>query len=543
MPNRLLGFLVAGLLQLGLGSVSGGEVAVTLFHTNDIHQELERLPQIAACVADYRRQHPETLLIDAGDFFDRGSSLVPITRGEVVYAAMSRMGYDLRIVGNHDWSYGAARLRELIARYPGTVLGTNLAAVEPPLPTNVVRTAIKEFRGVRVGFLGLTLDSYGRNPKQRPELYVLDARKEAARAVAELKPRVDVIVAVTHLGLKPMAQEIGRLCPTDVELVRANPDIRVVVGGHTHTRMAEKETRSLYEQTGSIIVQAGDSGRWLGRLTLWIDQETRRIRRFEIEHIDTAKLDRTSPAVAGYLQQEYDRYMPNAKVVLGQFTERMEFYNLACWYADFLRTQTGADIVWVPRKSMYDEPKSFARGPVTVERLYGYLHDRYLIRWQIDGRDLLKFCQSGAVRDRFHPFHHQSGLYSGDAIYCSGMSARYRPQDGTVDFSIDPNRRYTMVAPWPFDDATARKFRRQLPPRDAVQAEPVIRGLAIENPTVLPNSVRDLMVSVGVKEGLSFTRRYAKPDPQWEPWAARFEAELKAKQKRTEVLPPAKRPG
>jgi len=212
---------------------------------------------------------------------------------------MARMGYDFRIIGNHDWAYGDARVRELIGRYPGTFLGTNLATIHPPLPANLVRTAIKEYHGIRLGFLGLTLDSYGKRPQSRPELYVLDAQQEAARAVAELKPKVDVIVAVTHLGLKPMAQEAGRTCPTDVELAEANPDIRVIVGGHTHTLLPESATRDLYRKTGAIIVQAGALGKTLGRLTLQIDQETRRIERFEIEHIDTEKLDRTSPEVAG----------------------------------------------------------------------------------------------------------------------------------------------------------------------------------------------------------------------------------------------------
>lgn len=527
LQGTVVGFLAAIVLQLGLANAWGGQQAVTLLHTNDIHQNLDRLAHIAAFAADYRRQHPETLLIDAGDFFDRGSSLVPLTQGEAIYAAMSLMGYDLRILGNHDWSYGDARVREFIGRYPGTVLGTNLATIHPPLPANLVRTAIKEYHGIRLGFLGLTLDSYGKAPQSRPELYVLDARQEAARAVAELKPKVDVIVAVTHLGLKPMAQESGRSCPTDVELARAHPDIRVIVGGHTHTLLPESETRDLYRQTGAIIVQAGALGKTLGRLTLQIDQESRRIERFEIEHIDTAKLYRASPEVAGYLQQQYDRYMPKANVVLGQFAQPMEFYNLAYWYADFLRAQTNADIAWVARKSLYDEPKSFPEGPVTVESLYGYVHQRYLVRGRVAGRALLDFCQSKPVRDRFHPSHHQRGPFSGDAIYCSGMTAGYRPKDGTVEFSIDPDRSYTLVVAWPFDDAAAREFRRQLPERAAVPSEMVIPGLALENPEVLPITVRELMTSVGEKDGLSFVRRYATPDPQWKPWAEKFEAELK----------------
>jgi hypothetical protein len=52
---------------------------------------------------------------------------------------------------------------------------------------------------------------------------------------------------------------------------------------------------------------------------------------FSTELIDTTKLDCASPAVASYIQQQYDRHMPTAQVVLGQFADRMEFYNLAYW--------------------------------------------------------------------------------------------------------------------------------------------------------------------------------------------------------------------
>lgn len=529
------GFVRRGLLRVLLaavalpapaGIIAAGEVAVTILHTNDIHQHLERLPHIAAHVADYRRRHPDTVFVDAGDFFDRGSSLVPLTRGEAVFAAMSLMGYDFRILGNHDWSYGADRVRELIAACPGTFLGTNLATLQPPLPANLLRIAVKEFRGIRLGFLGITLDSYG-NAKSRPELYVLNAQEETARAVAELQPRADVIVAVTHLGLKTMDHEIRRACPTDMDLVRANPGVQVVVGAHTHTLISPDQTRRIYDETGRIVVQAGHSGEWIGRLTLWIDESTRRIGRFEVEHVDTSKLDRTDARVARYLREQYDRYMPNAAAVLGQFAETMEFYNLAYWYADFLRHEAGADVALVPRKCLYDEPKSFPRGPVTVERLFGYVHDRYLVRARVRGSDLLSFCRSDAVRDRFNPFHHQGRPYSGDAIYSSGLAASYRPDTRTVDFAIDPARTYTLVAPWPFDAATARQYRAGLPVREAVEPGNFLPGLKTQDAAVLPATSRQLLVSAGMKDGLKFTRRYPGPDPQWDVWTSHFEEKLR----------------
>ena len=76
------------------------------------------------------------MFADAGDWFDRGSSLAPMTGGHAIYGAMARMGCDMWILANHDWAYGAGRLLELMQQYPVPVLRTNLATTKPPLPRN-----------------------------------------------------------------------------------------------------------------------------------------------------------------------------------------------------------------------------------------------------------------------------------------------------------------------------------------------------------------------------------------------------------------------
>ena len=202
---------LAAAILMAAWPLLAGEVAITILHTNDIHQHLAPLPRIAGYVADYKTQHPNTVFVDAGDWFDRGSSLVAMTGGEAIYGAMARIGYDMWILGNDDWAYGGRRLFELMQQYPVPVLMTNLATTKPPLPWNMVRMIVKEFGGIRVGFFGITLDTYGKNPKRRPYLYVLDCREETAKVVAELKKaKVDVIVAVTHLGFKKRTR-----CATD----------------------------------------------------------------------------------------------------------------------------------------------------------------------------------------------------------------------------------------------------------------------------------------------------------------------------------------
>ncbi len=524
-------FILFALALSPASSSHAAEVEITIFHTNDLHQNIEPLPRIAGYVADYRRDHPNTVFVDAGDWFDRGSSLVRLTRGETLYGAMEKMNYDMWIVGNHDWAYGGKRLVDLMKRHPVPVLATNLATTRPPLPPNVVRTVVKTFEGVQVGFLGITLDTYGKNPKSRPELYVLDCRRQAAEAVAELKQSgVDIIVAVTHLGFEKMSHEVGRSThPSDQDLVADNPEIDIVIGGHSHTLLKESTIREVHQRTGAIITQAGALGNYVGRLTFKVGDVDRDITEFDVQNVKVTEAMPSHPDVARFLEREYAQHMPNARTVVGQFREPIEFHNLAYWYADFIRHKADADVCLMPRKTLYDEPKSFAAGELNVERLLGYLYDRYIVKATVRGSDLLSYCDAGERRDKFNPFHHQRRPFSGDALFYSGMKVEFQRETQSVDFGIDPEKTYTLAIPWPFTRRDIGRFQYELPPRAVAEKMDFVPGLRLMDAQLLPQTTRESLVAEGTTEGLYFYAKYPIPLPDWKPWTKHFEARLNAK--------------
>ena len=513
----------------GLYLCSASEIPITIFHSNDIHQNLTPLARMAGYVAEYRKHHPEAVFIDAGDYFDRGSSLVSLTRGEAIIGAMARMGYDMAVLGNHDWAYGDQRLRELLDMYPGfTLLGSNLGTAKGSLPQNVPKVLIKEFSGIRVGFLGITLDSYGKGSQTRPWLYILDCIESTREAIAALKAgKVDLIVAVTHLGFQKMHHETKSAHPSDVDLVKEFPDIKVVVGGHSHTSVDESVTRQVYKETGSIIVQCAASGAELGCLKLYINSQTRAISSFEAKHIPVDDSLPEQPAVAAFIKQQYREYMPKAKIIVGEFREDVEFHNLAYWYSDFLRDQAGADIVLLPRRSIYDEPTIFFKSRITVERLFSYFYDHYLIKGVVKGSDLLAFCSAAERRDRFNPFHHRGRPFSGDAIFYSGLTATFNKADSCVNFGIVPDKEYSLVVPWPFSDQDISSYRHKLPARADVKMKNVVPGLAFRQTTLLPETTREILVREGEAKCLVFNRKYVEPLPDWDPWTKWFESKYK----------------
>ncbi len=511
------------------GLSPAADVAITIFHSNDIHQNIGPLAGLAGYVAEYRKQNPNTVFIDAGDYFDRGSSLVTLTRGETIIGAMSRMGYDMAVAGNHDWAYGDQRFRELIEMNPGfTLLGSNLGTMKGSLPRNIPGVLIKEFSGIRVGFLGITLDSYAKDINARPWLYIRNCRDATREAIASLKAaKADIIVAVTHLGFQKMTHETTSAHPSDVDLVKEFPDIKVVVGGHSHTSLEEKVTRRVYNETGSIIVQCAASGAELGRLVLHVDSNTRAISRFETEHIPAERCLPELPAVAGFIEQHYRQYMPNAKTLVAEFSEDLEFHNLAYWYSDFLRGQCGADVVLLPRRAIYDEPSIFKKGKVTVEKLFSYFYDHYLISGTVKGSDLLAYCSTAECRDRFNPFHHRGRPFSGDAIFYSGMTVTFNSADSSVSFGLDSGKEYKLVVPWPFADGDIYRYRHKLPGRADINIEKAVPGLTLKDAALLPSTTREILVSEGEARRLIFARKYAEPLPDWAPWTRYFESKYK----------------
>lgn len=499
---------------------------VTILHTNDLHQAIRQVPRIAGYAAVYRKEHPNTVFVDAGDWFDRGSSLPMVTRGEAMYGALGRSGYDVWIMGNHDWAYGGERLRELMRRYPVPVLGSNLGTAKPPQAANVVDTLVREFDGLRIGFFGLTTDTYGIKQKGRPYIHVLDCRESAAKAIAELKAKkVDLIVAVTHLGFEKMKHESESKSPSDLDLVREFPDIDVIVGGHSHTRVEPERVRKVYEETGTIVVQAGASGQYVGELVLRIDPETRRIVGFESSLVPVTDAMSELPDVAAFVAAQYARYMPGAPTVVAHLAEDVERHNVGLWYAGFLRERTGADAVLLPVRAFNKEPKALPKGTLDEERFRAHFRNWRLIRMDVRGNDLLAYCQRADLVHRFHPLHDRGRPYSEDAIFTSGFTVRFDADSATVVFDIDENRVYSLVTPWchSWRDLPAAQDD-ELPSLAAAAAAMPLGGLKTQGTSVLDHSTVDLLLDAAREHPLEILRVCREPRPDWDPWQKYYEA-------------------
>lgn len=206
----------------GRSSLVTRHLSLRLFHTNDFHGRLTA--ERAAVLAQFRSEHPDSLLLDAGDAISAGN-LGFRPGGEPILSLMNDLGYDAMTVGNRE----SHPRRELFskklagARFP--VLCANLTA-RPGVPVPTRPWVAIERGGMRIAIMGLSVPMFTRGRWSEALCdYLYEQPVDTARSLArELRPRCDMLIALTHLGLEE-----------DQALAAAVPEIDVVIGGHSHS--------------------------------------------------------------------------------------------------------------------------------------------------------------------------------------------------------------------------------------------------------------------------------------------------------------------
>lgn len=93
-----------------------------------------------------------TLLVDDGDSI-QGEPLGTMTTGEADIDLMNAVGYDIAIPGNHEFDYGTERFLELSEKADFPYISCNFNKEGELIFDPYI---IKEFEGVKIGFVGVT---------------------------------------------------------------------------------------------------------------------------------------------------------------------------------------------------------------------------------------------------------------------------------------------------------------------------------------------------------------------------------------------------
>lgn len=169
--------------------------------------------------------------------------------------AMNLMGYDAMVIGDLDLQLGPDALRQRIADAEFPILSANL---KTPADDKLLAQpyALLEVGGRRAGIIGLTWDSA---PVSADQYVLLNAEEVLARYVGELQEQTDIIIVLSNMGTEE-----------DQRLSSQVSGIDLIVGGRSRQAMPQSWRN---EQTGTILVQAGAQGQWVGRRQLHLDSE------------------------------------------------------------------------------------------------------------------------------------------------------------------------------------------------------------------------------------------------------------------------------
>lgn len=301
------------------------ERTLVLLSTNDMHAKIQRFPHLAAAVAACR-DTVTTLLLDAGDRWT-GNAYVDLaqTPGMPVIALMNRLGYDAATLGNHEFDHGQAFLGRMLDSMSFEVVCANVESdtcTFPQLPPSVVI----ERDGIRIGIVGAVTNYEGPghpagNASCFEGLSFPDPQAKASECAAALRPDVDVLVLLSHMG-----------DDRDAELLARETRFDVILGGHTHEKVDTLVNGTLLTQTGKDLQCVGVT--------------TIRLRGRKIVGIDYRLVPLGGYAPDPEYQAEVDRCYADERLnrPVGSFASAADKAGLANWMASAAAAEAGAEV-------------------------------------------------------------------------------------------------------------------------------------------------------------------------------------------------------
>ena len=449
--------LLAALIFLLAGSLPGrAEITLTILHTSEHHgtlQPIESGPfkglggvaRRAAVIERIRKESERVLLVDSGDLLV-GTAMSSVFRGTADIAVMGLMRYDAVAVGNHDLDFGVEHLRSLRKKATFPFLCTNL---RPKKAGACERFVVKSVGPLRIGFLGLV------GKRSYPDLFSRSALREvdfidpvaaAKAAAAELRGRVELLVAITH-------QETEE----DLSLARAVPELDVLIGGHTSgfdglfPAEASTPVRGRVDPLprGPIFVKTYQQGRTLGRLDLVYDRGLRAAEARNLP-VDSSlpEEEKVSSLVQTYARQldaVSNRVLGQAQVYLAGDIPRIRHQetNFGNLLTDLARRHTGTDIALFNSGLIRG---SIPAGPVTLKRVMEALpYDGSLISFKLTGMQLREAMENSVsqLSSDSGRFLQVSGL---TYLFDSSAPAGSRVKEIRIqEAPLDPARQYSVV--------------------------------------------------------------------------------------------------
>lgn len=435
-----------------LPSFAGGKSdRVVILHTNDTHSiidpyfenDLGGVARRKALIDSVRSAEDNVILIDAGDVV-QGSLYFTLFEGDVEQKVMNNLGYDIQILGNHEFDNGMEKLRDYLSGLNAELITTNYDLSKTDLNPLFKPYTIKKIGDKTIGFIGINVDPKGLidSVKSVGVEYIdaLEAANATATYLKKVYPRVDAVVAISHIGY----DEAGTVSDTD--LARNTKDIDIIIGGHSHTLVdpaAQNPRQSRFVNLSGdtvLVAQTGKYGANVGEIVIDFANGTTDYKIIPVTNRFDNRLDQNLVDMLAPYKAPVDSILTyKVGTAKSEFVKDPALLN---WMADFVLrdsrklTKEKIDLALVNvggiRASMWPA------GDVTKGRIMQtFPFDNYEVVLEISGSDLAATLDSIAAHGGNGVSANVEATINRAARRCDSVTVNGKP--------IDPNRTYRVA--------------------------------------------------------------------------------------------------
>lgn len=337
MKNRFIFVLTILLLITGCSKneqikiVPSEEKNLTIFFINDQHGQLDNFSKIKHII-DLEKQETNVLTVCSGDIFS-GNPVVDNhpQKGFPMIDVMNRVGFDISVLGNHEFDYGELILTDRMsqANFDWVYANVDMSNSSIPDPFEYKTLSVED---IKVTFLGL-VETNGSDTQTIPSTHpwrvqnlTFERPESVITQYADIKSKEDsdVYVALTHLGFN-----------TDSQIAEQYPYFDLIIGGHSH--------QEINTTINNIpIFQSGSNLNNLGKIELTIKDKT-------VQSVNYQLIDLNSYVeYDADLKTIIDDYndLPYLNEIIGFSHLYHNKSQVGCFYTDALKTAMNVDVTF-----------------------------------------------------------------------------------------------------------------------------------------------------------------------------------------------------
>lgn len=340
--------------------VTPAEYNLTIFTINDPHAQIDNF-SIIKHIVDLEKKENDVIVACGGDIFS-GNPVVDNyeDKGYPMIDLMNKAGFDISVIGNHEFDYGTDILADRIAQSEFSWICANVDMEDTgiPEPDNFKTLNIGD---LKITFLGL-VETNGKPDAIIPSTHPLKVQEvtferpeDVVAQFSNVKEQenADLYIALTHLGHNGDEEVLG-----DFQLAHQFPYFDLIIGGHS-----SKLIDTIVNNTP--IFQVGRDLEYLGKIKLSV--KNRKVEGVDFEMIKLSEY----PDYDAELQNDIDAYNEGMAVVLeeviGISHTHHERYQVGCFYTDALREKLEVDVTF---QNYGGVRAALDEGDITVKEIF-----------------------------------------------------------------------------------------------------------------------------------------------------------------------------